>query len=154
MSTSSDSHVVKLKVTLAHNKRIWRSIAIPADQTLDDLHVAIFGAFNREEDHLYAFYFPAKPTQSLRKLYDSPHYTAPMPLEEHSPDLNAATERLSGLRLKPKQKFYYLFDFGDSWWHEITVVDFAPRDPAQQYPCIIDSRGESPPQYPDGDEED
>jgi len=30
------------KVALAGQKSIWRRIAIPSDQTLDDLHEAIF----------------------------------------------------------------------------------------------------------------
>ncbi|MDR2662418.1 MAG: plasmid pRiA4b ORF-3 family protein, partial [Treponema sp.] len=33
---------------------------------------------------------------------------------------------LSRLDLQPKQKFRYLYDFGDSWLHEITVSKIIP----------------------------
>jgi len=49
------------KVALAGRKNIWRKIAIKGNQTLDDLHGAIFDAFDRYDDHLYSFYFPLKP---------------------------------------------------------------------------------------------
>ena len=50
-----------------------------------------------------------------------------------------------------KQKFYYLFDWGDEWWHELT---FEGESSTQEktLPAIIMKKGESPPQYPDWDE--
>ena len=47
------------KVALAGRKSIWRKIAMRGNQTLDDLHEAIFDAFDRYDEHLYSFYFPA-----------------------------------------------------------------------------------------------
>ena len=46
------------KVALSQQKRIWRRIGIRSDQTLDDLHAAIFDAFDRFDEHLYSFYIP------------------------------------------------------------------------------------------------
>jgi hypothetical protein len=37
------------------NKVISRTIQIRGDQTLEDLHHAIFAAFDREEEHMYEF---------------------------------------------------------------------------------------------------
>ena len=42
-----------LKVALAGRKGIWRKIALRGGQTLDDLHEAIFEAFDRDDEHLY-----------------------------------------------------------------------------------------------------
>ena len=64
---------------------------------------------------------------------------------------NAAKTTLKELNLQPKQVFYYLFDFGDCWWHEITF-DSVRRADRKKYPVIVATRGESPPQY--DDEED
>jgi len=37
------------------NKVICRTIQIRGDQTLEDLHYAIFKAFDREDQHMYEF---------------------------------------------------------------------------------------------------
>lgn len=47
------------KVALKGARRIWHRIAIRSDQTLDDLHKAIFNAFDRYDEHIYSFYIPA-----------------------------------------------------------------------------------------------
>jgi len=49
-------HIYTLKVKLKFAKSSWRRITIRGDQTLKDLHHAIFRAFDRYDEHLYAFY--------------------------------------------------------------------------------------------------
>jgi hypothetical protein len=44
------------KVALAEWEGIWRKIAVKGNQTLDDLHEAIFDAFDRYDEHMYSFY--------------------------------------------------------------------------------------------------
>ena len=53
------------KVALAGRKSIWRKIALRGNHTLDDLHEAIFDAFDRDDEHLYSFYFPAAGTKKF-----------------------------------------------------------------------------------------
>jgi hypothetical protein len=148
-----------LKVALRGSKRIWRRIAVLGHQTLDDLHEAIFAAFDRYDEHLYSFFFPARPTTSVRKVYDSPRYTHPCDAAEagpfgEEPMPDASKARLSALGLSPKRKFLYLFDFGDQWWHEITVEKTDAPPEVGEYPRLLEKHGDSPPQYPDPDEED
>jgi hypothetical protein len=153
--------VFVFKVALAGRKSIWRRIALLGNQTLDDLHEAIFNAFDRDDEHLYSFYFPPPGTKkwTRSKLRDATEYACPFSCEDDGPfsnpdTPNAAKTKLVSLKLKPKQVFSYLFDFGDEWWHEITVeaVD-APQEKGK-YPCVLESRGESPPQYPDLEDEE
>lgn len=47
----------------------------------------------------------------------------------------------------------YLFDFGDEWWHEITVEQIDAKPEEGGYPRVLEEHGQSPPQYPDMDEE-
>jgi len=148
-----------LKVALSGAKGIWRRIAVLPNQTLDDLHEAIYGAFDRDDEHLYSFFFPERPTTSLRKIYDSPEFTHPYNAEDPGPFgdekvPDAAKAKMKSLGLVAKQRFYYLFDFGDSWWHEITVeATGAPREPGA-YPRVLEKHGDSPPQYPDMEDEE
>jgi hypothetical protein len=146
------------KVALAARKSIWRRIALRGSQTLDDLHEAIFEGFDRYDDHLYSFYFPKPGAKGRDRLRDAVEFSHPYMTEK--PDMfdettrNAANAKLASLKLKPKQVFAYLFDFGDNWMHETTVE--ATDAPAEKgkYPRVLEKHGKSPPQYPDMDEDE
>ncbi len=58
MAKNKTWSIYTFKVALKGAKGIWRRIEVAGKQTLDDLHEAIFEAFDREEEHLYSFYFP------------------------------------------------------------------------------------------------
>jgi len=50
---------------------------------------------------------------------------------------------------------YYFFDFGDEWWHELTVSKIREAENPKEHPKIARKVGESPEQYPDhGDHDD
>lgn len=149
----SDGKVLQVKVALIGNKRIYRRIAISEDQTLDDLHEAIFQTFDREEEHLYAFFFPPKATNSKRVMMNSPAFFPEMedvvsPFGEYSQSTEAT---IGSLRLREKQKFYYLFDWGDEWWHELTFEGECSTK-VETLPAIMVKKGESPSQYREWDE--
>jgi hypothetical protein len=137
------------KVALKGQKKIWRKIAIRGDQTLTALHLAIFKAFDRDDDHLYSFYFSSKPTSTSRNRLDGARrYGCPFSETEDRADIT----RIDSLRLKVKQKFEYLFDYGDEWWHEITLEEIHAPQPDLAYPRLIASKGDSPPQYDNSEE--
>ena len=148
------------KVKLSHNKRIWRTIAIKENQTLDTLHKAIFSAFDRYDPHLYSFYMTGGAKR--KKRFDNcSEYTHPQAIRDDSgmfdfrtPPKNAARIKIKDLGLSIKDKFEYLFDFGDNWLHEIVLETIAEPQPKTKYPKIIKINGESPDQYPDYEEED
>lgn len=150
-----DDRIYVIKVSLMYDKAIYRKIAIRGDQTLKDLHDVIFDAFDREDEHLYSFFFPDKLTKSKRTIIGSLEYTLTgMGDEFFDEGQNDASEAtIQSLQLRTKQKFYYIFDWGDEWWHELTyegVKDIGKKD----MPKVIERKGESPLQYPDYDEED
>lgn len=158
MAKRAAATVYVFKVALQGNKRIWRRIAVRSDQTLDDFHQAIFKAFDRDDEHLYSFYFPSPGSRGRAVLRTALEYAHPGYVEEgdffggkrvH----NAAEAALGTLGLASGQRILYLFDFGDSWWHEVTVERTDAPVEAETYPCVVEKRGESPPQYP-GDEEE
>ena len=150
--------VFVLKVTLAGQKSIWRRIALRESQTLDDLHEAIFDAFERDDEHLYSFYFPRPGTKGRDRLRDAVEYACPFSCKDPGPFSddalpNAAKTALSSLGLKPGKVFLYLFDFGDEWLHEITVEQTDAPAAKGKYPQVVEKHGKSPAQYPDMDEE-
>lgn len=147
------------KVNLKGEKSIWRTVVLRGDHTLHNLHKIIFKAFDRYDEHLYSFYFPKEPRgrdwRSLKvKEYSSPFYVKePNPLPDERP-LNAEKATLDSLKLNIGQTFEYLFDFGDNWLHEIKVMQIEPTSRTRRLPIVAERHGESPPQYPDYDEED
>lgn len=147
--------VYVFKVALREAKQIWRRIAIRSDQTLDDLHAAIYAAFDREEEHLYSFYVAPFGRKGRARLRDAEEYTHPFALEDALfPDSrlrSAAETRIGDLTLRVRQRLHYLFDFGDSWWHELTVEQTDGPVEKGEYPRILEKQGESPPQYPEPD---
>jgi len=153
------------KVKLKYDKRIWRRIEVLGSQTLDDLHMAIQEAFDFDADHLYSFFMSGKawnisdfeyyhpeadggpPEANMRTLFSLIGGSKP------EPRLPATTVRIESLNLKPKQKFLYLFDYGDEWHFEVEFLREGSPEEAF-YPRIIDSRGEAPQQYQNCDEEE
>ena len=148
-----------LKVALSPSKRTWRRIEILSSQSLGQLHEIIFLAFDRYDPHLYSFYMTKAGSKSRNRFAEAPEYSHPYAGEDDTgwgqKKLQDATKtRISDLKLKVKGKFEYLFDFGDEWLHEITVENFLDLYPKETYPIMREKRGESPPQYPEYDEDE
>ena len=140
------------KISLKRRRRASRTLALRGDQTLDHLHEAIFQAFDRSDPHLYSFYMPKRPQRGTHPGTKVREYTAPEGYEGPDPfggqvTYDAARVRLDALGLKVGQRFEYLFDFGDSWEHEISVEAIGPAHGTVGYPQLIESRGASPRQY-------
>lgn len=139
------------------NPEISRTVQIRGDQTLDDLHEAIFDAFGRWEMHMYEFQFGKGPHDPKGDRYVMPQ-AADMDLGGRAPSGSTDQTTIDSLGLKVGRRFGYWFDFGDDWWHQIDVEQIDDQIPRGKYPKVIKRVGESPPQYPeeseDWDEED
>ncbi len=144
-----------LKVALMDDRRTYRSIGIRGNQSLKDLHFAIFQAFEMKEMHLYSFFLPLGPTTSKRKIMESIEFTDPLAVfpTAGNEQYDASLIAIANLDLALKQKFYYLFDWGDEWWFELTYQGVKDID-IENPPEVIQKKGESPPQYPDYGDED
>jgi hypothetical protein len=133
------------------NQVILRKIEIRGDQTLEDLHLAIFDAFDREEEHLYEYQIGGKGPNDPKAV----RYSTPDPFE-NSEELpkscnNASATTIDSLKLQIDDVFGYWFDFGDDWWHQINVASIKSRPSTGKYPKVIERIGESPPEYQDID---
>lgn len=73
--------------------------------------------------------------------------------DEFAGDVRRTT--LESLDLKVGKQFLYLFDYGDEWRFNVRVHAVGEdADPDTDYPLLVESIGEAPPQYPYWDEED
>jgi hypothetical protein len=112
---------------------IWREIEVPASATLKDLHEMMQVIFGWADYHLWEF--------TIRgKVYG-------LPMEDDDDDLpreNAAKIRLRDVLHGPKTVIDYLYDFGDSWEHRLTVSKLRLADPALPYPRYVQGERNSP----------
>ncbi|MHB1766321.1 MAG: plasmid pRiA4b ORF-3 family protein [Phycisphaerae bacterium] len=107
----------QLKIALRGSKPpIWRRVIVPEDITLAKLHVVIQVAMGWDDGHLHEF------------TIDGTAYSGTAPDGSMLEDMDGEdeTEYQLGEVLREKMKFEYLYDFGDSWEHVITVEKIIP----------------------------
>jgi len=102
-------------VSLPGTGRTWRKIELRADQTLENLHFAIQGAYQWDADHLYSFFMSGKAWDE-RSEYTLPEAATPWG------DLLYEDEEDEDLTLSPEEHEQALRAlFGDS--EEMTVEE-------------------------------
>jgi hypothetical protein len=99
-----------LKIKLLHIKpQIWRKFVVPASISLERLHDVIQVVMGWQDSHLHEF------TINEQRYTEYPEY------EEDG--LCCAEFRLGQLIKRKRTKFYYVYDFGDFWEHELVVEE-------------------------------
>ena len=134
------------------NPVISRTILIRGDQTLEDLHHAIFDAYGRWEEHMYEFQFGKGPMDPKARRYVLPNALEIQKDQPNPPIGRVDQTTIESLGLKVGVRFGYWFDFGDDWWHQINVEAIEDKVPRGKFPKVTKREGDSPPQYPDEDE--
>ena len=135
------------------NSTVFRTIEICGGQTLADLHDCIFEAFDRHDQHMYEFQVGGKRPMDPKAR----RYGLSMAMEDAfggkmAGDVERTT--LDSLGLEDGDVFGYWFDFGDDWWHQVSVISVDDDIPPGKYPRVIDREGDSPPQYADFEDDD
>lgn len=130
-----------LKVSL--EKNCYRHLTFPGSFTLEDLADMILFAFDFDNDHLHAFFMDGQPYSRGESYYS--RYA-----EEPGTPTNKI--RVETLGLSEKQKFLFLFDFGDDWQFNCEIKKIT--DTPEKEPYISEIVGKAPAQYPDYGEYD
>jgi len=118
-------NMYQLRVSIVGMGKLYRIIEASGNCTFDDLHHVIFQAFDRGDPHMYSFFITKKDVKSTSSIYKSPEITHPMGLENgisFGRETRSSTQtRIDDVKLDEKDVFFYLFDFGDEWWHRIRI---------------------------------
>ena len=129
--------IYQLKITLRDIRPpIWRRVQVRSDVTLSHLHWVIQLSMGWTNSHLHSFTIHGQ------------EYGIPMP-EMGYPELEPEDERpvkLSSFIPGEKFKFFYLYDFGDSWEHEILVEKVLSVEADVDYPVCIKAKRACPPE--------
>ncbi|MDR1971223.1 MAG: plasmid pRiA4b ORF-3 family protein [Treponema sp.] len=118
------------------NPRIWRKLRVPGNFTLADLHEAIQIAFDWTDSHLHSF------TVGSTEYMMEPEVGMEVYDEEDA--LCEDDYCLDDLNLREKGSFSYLYDFGDSWEHKITVNKVLPYTDEEAQPLCLDGKNAGP----------
>jgi hypothetical protein len=132
---------LKVQLNNVKNPPVWRRIKVPANFSFYELHEVIQLVFGWTDSHLFMF---------------SPggFGTSPVITETHEGDEDFDYEQ--GKRLesdfvnlceifeKEKQHFSYIYDFGDSWEHKITLEKII-NEPSY-FPECTGGKGKCPPE--------
>jgi tetratricopeptide (TPR) repeat protein len=115
------------KVSLEDVPEIWRKIEIGGNQTLHQLHEAIFKAFERLEERPYAFFLSGKRWDS------SSEYGMP------GLESKAKRAKIGSLGLRVGKKLLYVFDFEYERWHSLELLGIGEEENTGKYPRIVES---------------
>ncbi len=116
--------ILQLKIELKEiEPKIWRRFLVSDSWSFDKLHRIIQLIMGWEDYHLFEFKF-----DDVRIVPPDEGY-----LEEN--ELDPRKTKIGQYVNKEKQKFDYVYDFGDSWEHEIVVEKIFENESEVSYSC-------------------
>ena len=135
---SAQQAVFQIKVVLLGSRPpIWRRVFVPAEFTLAQLHDVVQAALEWEDCHLHQFYIGRQ------------RFGVPDPNERLVSGSTAINEKkacLANVLNKVGSKATYIYDFGDSWEHDLTVEKILPAETNVAYPLCTDGKLAGPPE--------
>jgi hypothetical protein len=127
----------KIQIKGITNPPVWRKITVPAKFSFYEFHIAIQVAFGWEDCHLFQFSPKGYGSTPTINIPDEADY-------DYGESLNAEDVKLSEIFKKEKQKFTYIYDFGDDWTHTIVLEKILPE--ISMFPKLLDGKGQCPPE--------
>jgi hypothetical protein len=132
MAARNAQHVISLKVTLRGIRPpIWRRLEVPSQISLGLLHDAIQAAMGWGGFHLYAFEISGR------------RYGDPTSVDDVADDMRLT---LAGAIKSGVRRFFYTYDFGDDWEHEIVIEGKKAAIDGLRYPICIAGKMNCPPE--------
>jgi hypothetical protein len=144
LSQAEGQQVYRFKAEFTHRKSIWRRIEILGEQTLSDLNTCLVRAFQHDWDHMGGFWRRIRRGASKRFREVELGTVAPFAGEGENEDL-----QIAAIGLQPGDEIKYVYDFGDSHQHLLTLEEILPGPP----PAEVESMGkprqkQDEPSYP------
>lgn len=126
--------VISLRISLREiEPLIWRRVEVPATITLPKLHMVFQDSFGWTNSHLHSFYIGDK---------EYGH-------EDELGELDIIDERsikLCKLLKANTPGFWYLYDFGDHWQHDVQIEHILPVRADRTYPICTAGARKCPPE--------
>lgn len=131
----SPASVARLKVTLDHvEPRVTRRLEVPLNLRLDRLHGVLQAVLGWTDSHLWEL-----RVRDVGWGIPDPDW-GDGPLDGRKTTLLKVVEDTGAMTLT------YLYDFGDSWEHTITIEGIGPPTAGVSYPRLVEAVGRCPPE--------
>ena len=132
-ATRPSKTVVQLRISLMeHTPTIWRRLLVPGEIKLSKLHPIFQAAMGWEDYHLHVFEIGGR------------RYGVPRPgMGERRHRRRVGRPRRPGRR---PERFFYEYDFGDSWRHEVVVESIEPVPLILKFGVCVDGQRACPPE--------
>jgi CRISPR-associated endoribonuclease Cas6 len=115
---------------------VWRRVIVSEKLTFHDLHEVIQRVFGWDNYHLYQF--------SPGGYGSYPVISIPSKDDWEQPQMNSIKTKLNKVFTLEKKTFIYIYDFGDSWTHKITLEKLVPDN--FKSPVCMAGKGTCPPE--------
>jgi hypothetical protein len=126
--------IFELEIVLeAVEPPVWRRVQVPGEVSLAVLHEVVQSAMGWTNSHLHEFEIEGR------------RYGLPDPDWDDHDVTDEATSKLFRV-VKQGDRFGYLYDFGDSWAHRLTVEKITSPEPGVRYPRCVSGQGACPPE--------
>ncbi len=136
LAADSFNQICTVRIELLHtDPLIWREVEVPTSITLKVLHDIVQITMGWFDQHLWEFKINGR-------AYG-------LPMDEDwgtAPRTEAIKVRLRDVLEPRKTTIDYLYDFGDSWEHRITITKIRPGLPSVSYPHYIGGEWDCPPE--------
>lgn len=127
--------ILQLRIELQDSQPlIWRKVLVPDNISLIKLHKVFQAVMGWDDYHLHEF------------IIDQRHYGPVDPDDDLSWDLgpemlDEQRKRLDKV-LGHKKQFEYIYDYGDNWWHKVTLEKTIPLELDEDMPIATCAGGE------------
>lgn len=111
---------------------VWRRVLVPAETTLDEVHLTLNEAMGWTDSHLHQFVIG-------KRTFGDPT------LDEDGKFEDEREVRLEDV-VGEGDRFVYQYDFGDGWTHEVRVEKKLKVDERFAYPVCIGGARACPPE--------
>lgn len=138
----TERQMIRLRVELLDIRPpVWRRMEVRADATFWALHVALQNAMGWTDSHLHDFELPSADTRAETWI-GMPDFAG----DEDREILPEHDERLDRWLHHAGERFFYNYDYGDGWRHEITVEAIEPAAGGTRYPRCLAGERACPPE--------
>lgn len=137
MTSNSPEQIATLRIELLDTDPVvWRQVEAPTAITLKALHDVVQTAMGWFDQHLWDM-----------RLGEQRH-GQPIPGDDWGgpPTIRADKVRLGQVIGPGETVIDYIYDFGDSWEHRLTVSDVRPGEPDTAYPRYVAGERAAPPE--------
>ena len=125
----------KIQLQGVSNPPVWRRLKISEKFSFEQMHIAIQNTFGWTNSHLHLF--------SPEGFDSSPQIG--MPYEDSEEEiLDSGKIIMKDIFKNEKQTFIYIYDFGDTWTHMITLEKITTEK--IKTPSCIGGKGKCPPE--------